>query len=154
LFKDLFEKPVSLKFTLFNSLFLLLGVTIFSQLVSEEPLTTPIFDWIELSIKVLILAPIIETLVFQLGPYLLFVKLKSRETIRSKLLLILLSSVLFGLTHNDDTARIIFSTIKGSILISCFLNYSKDVKMAILKTMFLHFVVNLLILVLLYWQFI
>jgi hypothetical protein len=123
-----------------NSLILLLGLTLI-ELLMRTPKESKEAISVELVIGVLLLAPIIETLLFQFIPSYLrnnFLRRGRFVTIA----VFILSSILFSLTHSEDLIRFCFSFLKGLVLIYFFYQNYSFPKRAFLQTTLLHATYN------------
>lgn len=91
----------------------------------------------------LILAPILETLVFQHLTYKLF---QVFSATRGKYLIyILLSSLLFGSLHSYSLSYMASAFTMGLVLNYIYFFYSKNIQVAFWSTAFIHFLRNLLV---------
>jgi hypothetical protein len=94
-----------------------------------------------------IIAPLLETYLFQQLPYTFLKKWNASNTI-----IILISSVLFGLSHFYSLSYIIFAFFAGIVLIKSFINWEGTLNSKFMITVAIHGVANLFI-TLLYFFF-
>lgn len=89
-----------------------------------------------------IFAPLIETALFQHLPVTIYYKYVRPSSRKNKLILIIISSIIFGLTHNYNIIRIIDSTIAGLIFISIYFYYKERGKSGFFYTFLIHSLFN------------
>jgi len=140
-----------LQLNFWKSLFLLFGLTIISFFVDGQPLEPEKINWVEIAFKSILAAPIIETFLFQYLPFKSFYFFNYRYS-KYPLTLVLFSSIIFGITHFGSLSRIIFSFLKGIVLINYFIySYESNTTLkAFWTTAALHGLYNLIIYLILY----
>jgi hypothetical protein len=92
-------------------------------------------------IKGLIVAPLIETLVFQRFVYYLFTKISYLNN--KNILICILSGVLFGLSHYYSLYYIILAVIIGFVLMYAYLIHIKQMRKSFWIVVVIHFLLNL-----------
>lgn len=134
-------------FTFWKSLLILLGITAVSLIFDDQTQEPEAINWAEIAFKTVLISPIIETFIFQFIPVKGLHYFNKTPNLNQLFLLIILSSLFFGITHVGSLSRIIFSFLKGIILIIFFIkiNESKSLTKAFWLTSTLHSLYNLLI---------
>lgn len=134
-------------FNFWNSFLLLLGITVCSLFFDGHSSEPEVINWWGLSIDVILLAPLLETFVFQFIPVRIFFFLIKKPNQWHLLLLIFLSGLIFGLTHMDSLHQVIFSALKGFVLVMLFINTycAKSLSKAFWFTSGLHALYNLIL---------
>lgn len=93
-------------------------------------------------ITILVIAPILETYLFQHMTYKLFQSISA--TRYNYLFYIILSSLIFGSLHTYSVSYVLYAFTLGLMLSSIYIFYSKKPKTAFWSTAFIHFSRNLL----------
>ena len=103
-----------------------------------------------LFISSIIIAPILETLISQMGIIKLFSL--SKKIKNNKLLLILISAIFFGLGHNYSILYIIFAFMAGILLAYSFVVYEDKENSGFWVTAIIHSLMNLVSVIVYYIQ--
>jgi membrane protease YdiL (CAAX protease family) len=90
---------------------------------------------------VLVVAPIIETLIFQKIMYALLTR--SVYFQRRRWMLIFVSSLLFGAWHFDSVSHVLMATISGVVLMYVYVYYLPNYNRAFWSTVIIHFAHNM-----------
>jgi membrane protease YdiL (CAAX protease family) len=89
-----------------------------------------------------IFGPLIETAIFQYLPITIYKKYITSKSKNKELILIIISALIFGLTHNYNLFRIIDATIAGIIFAFIFFYFSGKGKSGFFYTFLIHAIFN------------
>lgn len=95
---------------------------ILSSSLDKGTLTSPLFEnesLIYIFTVVVILAPLLETFIFQFCIIEILLRLNRKKI--NKFIIIITSSLMFGLSHSFNVQYFIFGVILGILLSSCYL---------------------------------
>ncbi|WP_347067335.1 CPBP family intramembrane glutamic endopeptidase [Flavobacterium sp. WV_118_3] len=130
--------------TAFFVLYLLtILLSVIGNCLQEDALTIEFLegkDPVWIFVLTVILAPVVETLIFQYGIIELSLKVRSRYT---KEMALIVSALVFGIEHGYNTIYIVFATIMGVALAFYYLLFKKyTTGFAIVAIMVLHALLN------------
>lgn len=89
-----------------------------------------------------IFGPLIETAIFQYLPITMYKRYVTSKSKKKELILIIISALIFGLTHNYHLFRIIDATIAGIIFAFIFFYFSGKGKSGFFFTFLIHALFN------------
>ena len=129
----------------FFILFLITTLEIITRniIIKENDLVIDIDLW-ETAIAIIILAPLIETLVFQHVPHIIWTKFYSLSKYNT-IILISISSCFFAFTHKDDLIMLVGSFLKGFTLFSFYFEIKSLKQNAFWHTVGVHSLYNLVL---------
>ncbi|MCG9899678.1 MAG: CPBP family glutamic-type intramembrane protease [Hydrotalea sp.] len=89
-----------------------------------------------------IVGPLIETLIFQYLPITLLHKFRINKSAKELNLIIIISSLIFGITHSYNILTVIDASIAGLIFCTVFVYFQKRNKSGFFYTFLLHGLFN------------
>ena len=89
-----------------------------------------------------IFGPLIETAIFQFLPITIYYRYARKKTRSKRLIIIITSAVIFGLTHNYNLLTIIDATIAGIIFAATFFYFKERGKSGFFYAFLIHSLFN------------
>jgi len=123
--------------------FLTISLSILGNYLQDDALTIKFLEGkspLSIFLLTVILAPVVETLIFQYGIIELSLKVRSRYT---KKMALIVSALVFGMEHGYNAIYIVFATIMGAALAFYYLIFKKyTTEFAVVAIMVLHALLN------------